>query len=139
MRPCLECSALVQVRHGHIGESPIKGLKEGKRLCLSSEERLRELELFSLAEVSGGLMNICKHLKGWYKKGSRGLFSCALWQDQRQGAKLKCRNLCLNIKKQFFTESVTEQGHRSPREVVKPSSSEIFKRHLAKLSLVGSA
>lgn len=41
--------------------------------------------------------------------------------------KLKHRRLPLNIRKCFFTVSVTKHWHRFPREVVEPPSLEIFK------------
>ncbi|KFV81100.1 hypothetical protein N308_05461, partial [Struthio camelus australis] len=46
------------------------------------------------------------------------------------GHKLKCRKLCLNMRKNFFTVRVTEHWRRLPREVVGSPSLKIFKSYL---------
>jgi len=49
------------------------------------------------------------------------------------GHKLKQRKFHLNMRKNFFTLSVTEHWNRLPREVVEPPSLEIFKTRLDKV------
>ncbi|KFQ40642.1 hypothetical protein N332_01571, partial [Mesitornis unicolor] len=46
------------------------------------------------------------------------------------GHKLEHRRFNLNIRKNFFTQKVTEHWNRLPRETVKSPSLETFKTHL---------
>ncbi|KFQ30512.1 hypothetical protein N332_01588, partial [Mesitornis unicolor] len=46
------------------------------------------------------------------------------------GCKLEHGRFNLNIRKNFFTEGVTEHWPRLPREVVESPSLETFKNHL---------
>jgi len=46
------------------------------------------------------------------------------------GHKLKHSKFQLNMRKNFFTQRVTEHWHRLPREVVESPSLEIFKTRL---------
>ncbi|KFV87701.1 hypothetical protein N308_08816, partial [Struthio camelus australis] len=52
------------------------------------------------------------------------------------GHKLKHRKFHLNIRKNFFTVTVTEHWNRLPREVVESPSLEILKSHLG--TILGS-
>ncbi|KFV81711.1 hypothetical protein N308_15189, partial [Struthio camelus australis] len=49
------------------------------------------------------------------------------------GHKLKHRQFCLNIRKNFFILRVTEHWNRLPREVIELPSLEILKNHLDRL------
>jgi len=49
------------------------------------------------------------------------------------GHKLKHRKFHLNMRKNFFTQRVTEHWNRLPREVVESPSLEIFKALLDKV------
>jgi len=100
---------------------------------LSYEERLRELGLVSLKKrkLRGDLIKAYKYLKcGCQQDGTR--LSSAVPSDRTRssGHKLKHRKFHLNMRKNFFTLSVTEQWNRLPREVVESPSLKILKTRL---------
>ena len=100
---------------------------------LSYEERLRELELFSLEKrrLQGELIVAFQYLKGAYKKDGDKPFSRACCDRTRgNGFKLKEGRSRLDMRKKLFTLRVVKHWHRLPREVVGAPSLETFRVRL---------
>ncbi|GAB0183273.1 hypothetical protein GRJ2_000792600 [Grus japonensis] len=106
----------------------IRGLEH-----LSYEDRLNDLELFSLEKrrFQGDLLAAFQYLKGTCRKAGEGLFTKA-WSDRTRGngLKLKEGRFRLDIGKKLFSVSVVRHWNRLPREAVAAPSLEVFKARL---------
>jgi len=100
---------------------------------LSHEERLWELELFSLEKrrLQGDRIAALQYLKGAYNKKGDKIFSRACCdRTTGNGFKLKEGRCRLDIRKKYFTMRVVKLWNRLPREVGDAPSLETFKVRL---------
>ncbi|PKU43943.1 hypothetical protein llap_5756 [Limosa lapponica baueri] len=106
----------------------IRGLEH-----LSDEDRLRELELFSLEKtrLQGDLITAFQYLKGAYRGDGEGPFIRECSDGTRGNSfKLKEGRFRLNTRKKFFTVKVVRHWNRLPGEAVDAPSLEVFKTRL---------
>jgi len=106
----------------------VKGLEH-----LSSEERLRELGLFSLEKrrLRTDLVVAFQYLKWAYKKdGDRHFNRTCCDRTGGNGFKLKKSRFRLDIRMKFFSVRVVKHRNRLSREAVDAPSLETFKARL---------
>jgi len=105
----------------------------GRLEHLSCEERLRELELFSLEKrrLWGDLIVAFQYIKGTYKKDGERLFTRAC-SDRNQSNYFELIKyiFILDVKINFFTVRVFRHRNRLSREAVDAPSLEVFKARL---------
>ncbi|PKU44201.1 hypothetical protein llap_5497 [Limosa lapponica baueri] len=112
----------------------IRGMKN-----LSCEDRLRELELFSLEKrrLWGDLIAAFQYLKGAYRRAGEGLFVRKCSDRTRDnGFKLEEGKFRLDTRKKFFTVRVVRHWNRLLREAVDAPSLGLFKARLDLSNLV---
>ena len=115
---------------------PEEGHKDNQRAGappLSPEDRLRQLELFSLEKrrLQRDLLAAFKYLKGAYKEDGKGLIRRA-GSDRKRGNDLKPEEgrFRLDIRKKFLTVRVVRHWNRMCNETVNTLSLEAFKARL---------
>jgi len=105
--------------------------------CLSYEEKVRALGLFSLERqrLRGDCTAAFRYLKGTYKKAGERFFkrTCSDDRARGNGFKLKKCGFRLDIRKKFFTMRVVRHGNRLPSGVMDAQSLEVFKARLDRL------
>ena len=117
--------------HGVAGAGPEEGHKDDERAGgPPHEDRLRELELFSLEKrrLREDLTAAYQYLKGAYRNAGKGFFVRACSDRMRgNGFKLEDGRFRLDIRKQFFAVRVVRCWNRLPKEAVNAPSLETFK------------
>ena len=109
--------------------NPIRGLEH-----LLYEGRLKELGLLSLEKrrLQGDLIEIFQYLNIVYKHERNQLFT-RVYSDRTKenDFKLKEKRFRLDVRGNFFTETLVRCWYRLPREVIDVPSLEVFKDELS--------
>ena len=124
-----------QEGHGTVGAGPKEGHKNDQRTLgehLPYEERLRQLQLFSLEKrrLQGDRIAAFQYLHRAYRKAGGGLFIRTCSDRTRGNVKLEEGRFRWDVRKKFFTVRVVRHWNRLLSKVVGAPSLEIFKAKL---------